>query len=748
MATMIQRPVDRLVSRGIVIAFLLIFFALALNTAGRKAITTDEPLHLTHAIAMYRTGVMPIPEMHTPLTYRLISGLLGTEPPLPDITTLDTWPKQNPYEISRELLWRADIDTNRITWLGRFVVVSMGVILGALMAAWTLSLTRGHLPATGGLLLLYALSPNLLASATLVTTDIAATLTWFLSIYTWWRYWQQPSRGRWLIAAASLGLALAAKLTGVLLLPITFTLALLYVRKTARWWQPLLVWAGMLPVAALVLWALYGFEVAGAMPMPAYLNAWRLLWTEVDVSHANYFWGRVVSVGSWFYLPATLLLKTPLVQLALFLLIPFVLWWERRRWRSLLFLLLPAGFFLFVAVASRLNYGYRHALPAVPYLMVLGALGIPRLWTRPIPRVALAVGLGWAALAALLVHPDYLTYFNELAGGHGHRYLGDSNLDWGQDLNQLGNYAARYRSETGRPLYFTYTGTVQREHYGLDGPSLVEQFNRGEGDFAPANPPAGRYAINTGDLQGTGLILGELREVALFDWFRRQEPVTTLGGSIFIYDVARQNDGEWIAHCLSPGPLLSEDEAEQLVGRAGLRHVRFDCGSSWVFPENDAPGWYVLSPGQWRWIEPWLGGERLQVAYRHRANQYGPDYVIAYWPDSPGGPEMDDSMRPYTAEMTGPASLRGYGMRENEWVTLWRVNEATAIPLSVQGHLRAADGKALIADGLGYSADQWRPGDWFIQRHAFSEPGVALETGLYNYLTLDPVTERATLPAP
>ncbi len=211
MATMIQRPVDRLVSRGIVIAFLLVFFALALDTAGRKAITTDEPLHLTHAIAMYRTGVMSIPEMHTPLTYRLISGLLATEPPLPDITTLDTWSKQNPSTRSAvELLWRADIDTDRITWLGRFVVVSMGVILGALMAAWTLSLTRGHLPATGGLLLLYALSPNLLASAALVTTDIAATLTWFLSIYTWWRYWQRPSRGRWLIAAASLGLALAA----------------------------------------------------------------------------------------------------------------------------------------------------------------------------------------------------------------------------------------------------------------------------------------------------------------------------------------------------------------------------------------------------------------------------------------------------------------------------------------------------------------------------------------------------------
>ena len=738
--------------RGIVVAFLLLFFALALDTAGQKAITTDEPLHLTHAIAMHQTGVMPIPEMHTPLTYRLISGLLGTEPPLPDITTLDTWPGLNPFDISREILWRADVQTDRVVWLGRFIVASMGVMLGALMAAWTATLTRGHLPATGALMLLYALSPNLLASAALATTDIAATLTWFLSVYTWWRYWQRPGWGRWLVAALSLGLALAAKLTGVLLLPITFALALPYARKAVRWWHPLLLWAGMLPVAAVVLWALYGFEVAGARPMPAYIAAWQLLWREVDISHVNYFWGRVSTVGSWFYLPATLLLKTPLVQLALFLLIPLVLWWERRRWRTLLFLLLPAGFFLLVAAASRLNFGYRHALPAVPYLMVLGALAIPRLWARPAPRVVLAVGLGWTALSALLLHPDHLTYFNELAGSRGYRYLGDSNLDWGQDLNQLAAYAARYHSDTGRRLNFSYTGASNREHYGLTGPSLVEQFNQGEGEFAPANPPAGRYAINTGDLQGTGLILGELREGALFDWFRRQKPLTSLGGSIFIYEVAEQADGEWIAHCLSPGPLLSDAEAERLVGRSGLRHVRLDCGSSWVFPAN-APGWYVLPPAENWWIDQWLANDplangSLQVVYEHSANQYGPNYTIAYWPGSDGQPPLGEQVLPYTSESSGPAGLRAYGAQGHEWITIWRINDATSIPLSIQAHLRTMGGEVQVADGLGYSSDQWQPGDWFIQRHLFSSPGEALETGLYNYVTLESAGATARLPAP
>lgn len=735
----------RLAYRFLAVSALLLFFTLALNAAGRKAVTTDEPLHLTHSIAMHQTGIMSIPEMHTPLTYRLISGLLATEPSLPDIKALDSWPALNPYQISRELIWRDDIHIGRIVWLGRFVVVCMGVLLGALMAAWSSTLTRGHLPAVAGLLSLYALSPNLLASAALVTTDIAATLTWFLCIYTWWRYWQRPGWGRWLAAAAGLGLALAAKLTGVLLLPITLALALLYNYKAGRGWRPLIIWAGMLPVAALVLWALYGLEMRGALPMPAYVEAWRLLLTEVDASHPNFFMGSISPVGSWFYFPATLLLKTPLLQLALFLSIPLVIWWERRRWRTLLFLLLPAGFYLLVSAVSRLNYGYRHALPAVPFLMTLGALAIPRLWVRRVPRVALVVGLGLTALSVLIAHPDYLTYFNELAGGRGYRYLGDSNLDWGQDLNELAAYAARYNAETGQPLYFSYTGTVNREHYGLTGSSLIEQFNRGEGEFAPANPAPGRYAVNVGDLQGTGLILGELRESDLFDWFRHRDPLTTLGGSIFIYDVPQQADGTWVAHC-TPDRLLDNEQAERLIGRGPLRHVEFDCRTNWVFP-GDGPGWYVLPPDGVEWLGRVLGPDAPREVYRHGANAYGPAYVIAYRQETPEA-ALENSLHAYSGEDGVPAALRGFGADGPEWLTLWEVTAATAEPVSIKAHLLAGDRPPQVADGLGFPANQWQVGDRFMQRHVFDEPGQTLETGLYNYVTLDTLSVPIRLDAP
>ena len=419
------------------------------------------------------------------------------------------------------------------------------------------------------------------------------------------------------------------------------------------------------------------------------------------------------------------------------------------------FIVLPAALLLAATAASRLNYGYRYALPAVPFLMVLGGLAVPWLWPSRASRAALLLALGLTAVVALRTHPDHLAYFNLLARGRGHELLGDSNLDWGQDANQLGAYARAYEAQTGRQLRFSYSGAVSPAHYGLGGLSLVEQFRAGQTDFAPANPPAGRYGLNVADLQGTGLRLGLLTEIDLFDWFRRRAPLTTLGGSIFVYDVAAADRGEWVAHCASPGRLLPDAEAERLVGATGLRHVSFDCRTSWVFPGH-GPGWYVLPAGA-LWVERWLGEGGPRVVYRHRANAYGPDYVIAYWPGGPsslmceGIDSCASPLRRDDGPGGGPAELRAYGQQqvgqEVEWATVWQVNEATAAPLSVQAHLVAADGTTQVADGLGYTANQWQPGDLFLQRHVFAAPGERLETGLYDYVALQPAGPTRLLPA-
>ena len=54
----------------------------------------------------------------------------------------------------------------------------------------------------------------------------------------------------------------------------------------------------------------------------------------------------------------------------------------------------------------------------------------------------------------LAAHPDYLPYFNALAGSNPERIVVDSDLDWGQDLKRLG----RRLKELGAPsVAFTPT---------------------------------------------------------------------------------------------------------------------------------------------------------------------------------------------------------------------------------------------------------------------------------------------------
>ena len=41
----------------------------------------------------------------------------------------------------------------------------------------------------------------------------------------------------------------------------------------------------------------------------------------------------------------------------------------------------------------------------------------------------------------------------------------------------------------------------------------------------------------------------------------------------------------------------------------------------------------------------------------------------------------------------------------------------------------------IVADGLGFTSNQWQRGDIFFQRFAFEQTGDYLETGLYDYLS-------------
>jgi hypothetical protein len=471
---MIDRPVARLASRGVLVAALLVFFALALDTAARKSITTDEPIHLTRGVAISQSGDFSLQYEHAPLSHRLIGALLPAEPTLPLLADLPTRPSGDRSAIARELLWDNGVDVERALFLGRLPIVWVGVLLGAVVALWTSAATRSFVPALAAALALYAACPNLLASAALATTDFVAAATYFATICAWWFYGRRPTRVRWLASGILLGLALGAKLTGALLVPLLVGLAYVYpARGRGAWWQPALAALGLLPVAAVALWAIYGFQIGPwrglVVPAPAYWESWASVLTHVSTGHQAFFLGRLSASGWWLYFPVAFLIKTPVVFLGLLVVALLIIVRDRALWRVAAFTLLPTAALFAVAIASRLNIGYRHILPALPFLLVTISLAIPTLWPQPRARWGVSLALLWTAVAALLTHPDHLAYFNELTLGRGWRYLGDSNLDWGQDVNLLADYARAYQAETRRPLFFSYTGIANPAYFGLDG---------------------------------------------------------------------------------------------------------------------------------------------------------------------------------------------------------------------------------------------------------------------------------------
>lgn len=751
----------RVIGRVLAVCCLLLFFYLTLDTALVKVLTSDEPSHIIRGVTLRQTGDLRFQLGHAPFSHRLIGSLLPLMPELPDVHQLSQWGSGDRLHLAAELIWHSGLDVDRLLLLVRLPIILLGILLGALVGSWALAWQgqKGMLVA----LIIFAASPNLIAHAALATTDMATTAVYFATAVAWWHFWHKRKMRWWALTAVLLGIALATKLTAILLLPVLFLQGVLHVTRVRDWWRPALAWGALLPIALLALWFVYGFEVGPFanwpfanwplnLPAPSYLASWQTVLEHVDAGHRSFFWGELSKRGWWFYFPAAYAIKTPLVTLALLLITTIMILRRRDLWRTALFLLVPVGALFAAAIVSKLNIGYRHILPAVPFLLVY-ASSTARLFTRGrAARLALGLALIGLLFAAFWQHPDHLAYFNLAAGGtaRGYHYLGDSNLDWGQDLKLLAQEVA------ARPgsWVISYDGVNDPAYYGLPAGAFMDA-EKGLGTFAAANPPPARYAISVNHLQGL------LPDADLFDWFRRQEPSDHLGGSIQVYEVEEQMKGQWIAQCVDPLPLLTAAEAETLLGTQGARHLFFDCRQSFVLPTDGAPGWIVLPQADEWWFERPLALDELPLVYRHDAAAGFPSLDVYYWPGTDESlalegwyqdarlPSGDAVSLPYAPNDT--AELVGYRNNSGDWYTLWRVQEQARQPLSIRAHLFTTEaGPPEIGDSLGFSSEQWQPGDWLLQQHSFPEPAgevAFLQMGMYNYLTLEPAGEVVNLPA-
>ena len=252
----------------------------------------------------------------------------------------------------------------------------------------------------------------------------------------------------------------------------------------------------------------------------------------------SYLLGEVGSTGWWYYFPLAIVFKTPLATLAAALgavLVTLVLRMRRGTlgidpWAAVC-VAVPMLVYGWSLLATNLNLGIRHALAVYPIAYILIGVVIARLW-RSAPRATAAVSLMLLvglSIETIRAYPHYIPFFNAAFESRRLQLLGDSNLDWGQDLKLL----ARWRREhSDVRLYFLHFGGVDPRYYvpghiplrGTNPPDLPNQQQ-------PDAP--GVIAVSATHLQGIYLD----PQTAFFyqDLLRRQPDAEVLGGSIYLF---------------------------------------------------------------------------------------------------------------------------------------------------------------------------------------------------------------------
>ncbi|MFN3762729.1 MAG: ArnT family glycosyltransferase, partial [Anaerolineae bacterium] len=544
-----------------------VLFAPLMAHARSASITFDEGPHIAAGYACLRTGdlrLQPV-HIHPPLANILAAAPLLLQPDLPDPRRIDGWEIASLSAVTDTVVWQYPYPA-RMALATRLPIIGMTLLLAAIVGRWAADLWGPR----GGLLALFLLAfdPHIIAHGSLVTTDMAVTLWGTAALFLAARALRRPHWGYAVGASVALGLALASKVSAVSLIPALLMLGLL---APVRLRHRLTAVIGGLALAALVLWAVYGFEfraVAGfPLPLPAatHLEIYRSLQSHYRLGHPAFLLGQNSDHGWWYYFPVAFALKTPIPTILLTLagligkprFTPQVL---RRR--------APLWIFPLVYLASTpfstVNIGYRHLLPVLPFLFILAGRGVRNagygVRAYSVLRIPL---LAWLALGTWRVAPNYLAFFNELAGGPagGYRYLVDSNLDWGQNFWQLRDWM---RLNGVERVFYAHYSPARPEVYGVPVDFLPPDWRAVP--FTPLDPAPGVYAIGATVLQGV-----YTPDVNTYAWFRARLPAARLGYALFLYRVAPRPAPRWAALCTDSAAVLPPDALRAGLGRPDLR---------------------------------------------------------------------------------------------------------------------------------------------------------------------------------
>jgi hypothetical protein len=468
-------------------ALLLGALAMPLLLLRSKSVTLDEVAHVAAGYSYLETHEIVLNPMHPPLVKELCALpllWLGLKMPAAadEIRTHGT-NIFSQWDFGFEFLRSQGVQ--RVLGRARPVAVLLSLGLASIILLWGTELWG---PAGGVLsLFLYVFDPTIAAHAQLVTTDVP--FAFFATLFLYWlrSAMRLPSWGRVLRAGLGLGLVLAAKFSGVVLLPIsvvlitlshleappakgsgamnTPVLRLLYSDRTFdRLMGSATVFGVMVLVAGALVWAAYFFPT----DISFYTRGLTLVQVDHSPRYYHFFMGEF-SKGTWpSYFLVAWLVKTPLPELAVIgASVVLFATGQRAGWFEEALLLIPLVF-LFGGYSQLADpIGVRYLIPCYPLLYLFAGRAAALLSRSIAARAGLSAILVWSVFEFVAIWPDHLSYFNEAAGGWrgGIHWLDDSSVDWGQGLLELRDYV-RERS-IGNYTLCTVGNFDPQPYYGM-----------------------------------------------------------------------------------------------------------------------------------------------------------------------------------------------------------------------------------------------------------------------------------------
>ena len=567
--------------------------ALAVFSVYGDSLTSDELSHIPAGYSYLTQQDMRINPEHPPLIKDFAAMPLLFENLKIDINH-SSWTNEinGQWNFGRHFMYEIGNNPDAIVFSARLAILIIFILLCWIVYTWA----KEKYGEKMGLIVLTltALSPNILAHARYVTTDVGAALGFVLATYYFIKFVNQPSAKNILWAGLSFGLAQLLKFSLILLIPLYGFTLLVYliaqkISNSQFGWGKFFNYIGkslvLLIIGFILIWPVYQFNIwhypperqkhdtetilAGYSFKPAaqlvirmtekpllrpyaqYVLGLLMVFQRTGGGNTTYYLGDVAATAWKSYFPVVYLLKETLPVLileliALVLAIRSVLKSKKRpnrlsNWIANNFAEFTWLSFIFIYWASsingNLNIGIRHVLPTFPFFYLLTAGQIQKWLKRSAGLLAktakgflVSILLVWLVVETISIYPYYLAYFNELAGGPVNGYK--YAVDSNLDWGQdLKRLKGFMDQNKIEKIRLDYFGGGDPKYY------LGDKYERL--DSGNLSQRTGWLAVSATFLQnGRGQAAkGYSQDTTFYNWLNKYEPVTKIGYSIFVYKI-------------------------------------------------------------------------------------------------------------------------------------------------------------------------------------------------------------------